>query len=274
MSKNQTPEHIYEPLGLKDLRGKIIIVTGAAGGIGSVIMLKLLAEGARAVGIDTKPFLGSELEERVSDVYQVDRDFSCHQGNAASPKAMRPIINSLVEIHGLVNFAGLLGADNEIGGSTLTVFDRMMEAHTKTTFTMTRLAVKKMLRGASVVSAGSVETDRPAAHVGAYAAAQGAKRALTRADAVTYGPQGIRVNMISPGYVQTAANLRRYAGMSDGGVEELEGLERLTLLNFVPPEDVANWVLWLLSSSSGNMTGQEFVLDGGASVPLVGQKKP
>ncbi len=271
------------------LKGKLVVVTGAGGGIGAPIVLALRNEGCKVVCVDLKPLAESELAGVVQD-----EGFQYLQGDAADLDAMQAALSPYLDVYGLVNCAGLLGGDLDMeGGKNVPNLLKMFKAHVMTTFVMTNIVADKIIRAAAEANKGdksaqkqkkgrqvgavvnilSVETSHPAPNVSMYSAGQGGKLAMTRADAVTFGPSGIKVNGIAPGYTETEANLRRYAEMGVSGQGEMEDLGDRTLLDFAQPDEIAFWTLVLLSPFTPNTTGEIVTVDGGNTLPLISQPK-
>ncbi len=245
-----------------EFEGKIVMVSGGANGIGAALVIRLLDQGASVIAVDTEPFNGSELEKQVTH-----DNLRFFQNDAADWQAMEKIFwdelsRKNLFLHGLVNNAGLLGGDASHGGRNLDAWHKMMRAHAQTTFVPTEACHPLMRKGGSIVNMGSIELLMAAPEVVLYTAAKGAVWGMTVAYATTLAPMGIRVNMVSPGNVNTERNKAQYR---EGEAKELmrrfEG--RTPLGRSVEPEEVADTVLFLLSKASSGITGQDIVVDCG-----------
>ena len=242
-----------------ELNGKKIVVTGAANGIGTAIFTSLLEEGAYPIGIDKESFNNSELEERIGS-YNLPKDYLYYQGDVSDDEVMKPIYKKLGLLYGLVNNAGLLGGDQTHGGRTIQAWHTMMNNHATAAFISTELAIKNMNEGGSIVNIGSLELDMAAPGVVLYTAAKGALLGMTVAYSTTLAENKIRVNMVSPGNVNTKRNMAQYTQNED----LIKGFENRTpLKRSVNPIEVANLVLWLLSNKSDAITGQNHRIDCG-----------
>lgn len=249
---------------MRDLQKKTVLVSGAANGIGAAVTRALLAKGAFVIGVDIEPFNGSELQR--NEVYTYPpKPFWFFQGDVANPFDIEAVAGRRLD--GLVNNAGLLGGDASHGGRTLESWNKMMRAHAQTAFVVTELAYPLMKNGGSIVNIGSIELLMAAPEVVLYTAAKGAVWGMTVAYATTLAPMGIRVNMVSPGNVNTERNKAQYQKAE--ARELMEHFEaRTPLKRSVEPKEVADTVLFLLSEKSSAITGQEIVVDCGYVRPL------
>lgn len=244
-----------------EMEGKKVLVSGAANGIGASVFLGLLVEEVFPIGIDLEPFEGSELQRKLDNsLFEKDKDLQFFTGDASDEEAMKRVLGLFNRVDGLVNNAGLLGNDNSHDGRSLESLNKMMRAHVQTAFILTELAYPKMTRGGSIVNIGSIELAMAAPNMVLYTAAKGAMLGMTVAYAATLGELGIRVNMVSPGNVNTERNSAQYKEMQD----LIRGFEGKTPLGrSVEPHEITDTVLFLLSRRSGATTGQDHVVDCG-----------
>ncbi len=246
------------------LENKQFVVSGAANGIGTAVMMALISEGAKPIGIDLEPFNKSELQKKIADfsgTWIRGQEFEFFQGDASQEPAMQQVIDNFSNLQGLINNAGLLGNDNLHGGRKLETLDKMLTAHVKTALVLTELAYPKMNVGSSIVNIGSIETAMAAPDVILYTAAKGALLGMTVAYSTTLAPS-IRVNMVSPGNVNTERNKAQY--VDDASRRILKNFEgRTPLGRSVEPIEVAHTILYLLSPLSSAITGQELIVDAG-----------
>lgn len=250
-------------LGLKD---KTYVVTGAAQGIGVQIAANLLEEGCHVIGVDLKDLKGSELEGMLTGNMGLRKPQSLdyHQGDASDLDLMKKYFDKFyrnqLSLHGLVNNAGLLGLESE---RNLEQWDRYMNAHAKTAFVMTEVCYPLMRKGGSIVNIGSIELEMCAKDAVLYTAGKGAVLGLTIGYAVTLADRNIRVNMISPGNVNTKKNVQQY--QDDPKTRQvIDKFEfRTPMKRSVEPREVANEVMFLLSDLSSGTTGQNRIVDCG-----------
>jgi len=253
-----------------NLSGRVAIVTGGSKGIGLAVVRGLRAEGARVVCASRTP--------PPEDVLHVPVDLTDPQGPAA-------VIAAAVEAFGgvdiLVNNAGGPPPDVALprfGFLGLSDDDwlRMFDFNLLSAVRMCREAIPSMLErgGGSIVNVSSVMARQPSAANVDYGAAKAALAHLTKSLAEEFGPQGVRVNIITPGPVRTpwwtdaggAADIFAAATgtdrdhVLDSGAPEMM---QLVTGRLIEPEEIADVVLLLASPRSASTIGAEFVVDGG-----------
>jgi NAD(P)-dependent dehydrogenase (short-subunit alcohol dehydrogenase family) len=247
---------------MKDmLIGKTAFVTGGTGGIGAAICERFAAEGAQVIAADLQPpgDLPKGVEYRSFDV--------------TDEKTIISTFNDLESKWGkldiLVNAAGI-EIEETIENTTLEQWNRIFAINVTGMFLTSKYALPllRQSKGASVINFGSYDGYIADPGLAAYCATKGAVHALTRAMACDHGPEGIRVNAICPGYVNTPM-LQSFFGDS-GDIETLKQAVRDVhpMRNFGEPEDVANLVNWLASDEARYASGQLWVLDGGLSAQV------
>lgn len=243
------------------LEGKTAFVTGGAGGIGAAICARFAAEGARVIAADLQ--LAGEL---VPGVEFVQFDVTREDG----------IISTFSELESrwdkldiLVNAAGI-EIEETIENTTLEQWNRIFAINVTGTFLTSKYALPLLRKSgsASLINFGSYDGYIADPGLAAYCATKGAVHALTRAMACDHGPEGIRVNAICPGYVNTPM-LQSFFGES-GDIESLKQAVRDVhpMRNFGEPEDIANLVNWLASDEARYASGQLWIIDGGLSAQV------
>jgi 3-oxoacyl-[acyl-carrier protein] reductase len=241
-----------------DFSGCRVLVTGGSSGIGAEIARAFLEAGARVAITGTRPS---------SSDY--DRDLSGYRYHALSlsdPGAVDRLAAAVEELDVLVNNAGA----NFPGGRNEAIPDVFEQSVAINLFGAYRLAVgcrDKLAQsgldgGASVINLASMSSFFAVPLVPGYAAAKAATVQLTKNLAVTWARQGIRVNAVAPGLIESGMT----APMK--GVEALEQphLARTPMGRWGTPQDIAPAVLFLASSAARFITGQTFAVDGGYSV--------
>ncbi|MBH1933207.1 SDR family oxidoreductase [Streptomyces sp. AV19] len=253
------------------LGSKTAVVTGASRGIGLATVRTLVAEGVRVVG--GARTVGPELAE--TGAVAVRADLSTPEGVATF---MEQALAELGGIDLLVNnvgagddlrLGGFLGADDE---QWRYVFDLNLMSAVR----VSRLALPSLVeRRGAVVNVSSVNGRLPAAGPVAYSAAKAALTALGKSLAEEFGPQGVRVNTVSPGVVRSSiwdgpdsfgGKAAAAAGVDDydAFLRALPGEFGITVGRIGEPSEVAALIAFLLSDRvAGYITGAEYVIDGG-----------
>ncbi len=245
-------------MGLLD--GERIIVTGAASGIGAAAARRMAAEGAKVALLDRDAdgvaVIASELDAPwvVVDVADTDR-----VGAAVDQAAQ-----ALGGLTSIFNNAGI-GNLKPLHTYSEKEFDLLINVNLKATWNGVRAAVRHLRDsgGGSIVNMASVSGIYPTRGEGPYAAAKAGTIALTRSAALEYGPDGIRVNCLAPGFIRT--NLTEFAFDNPAWVEPLE--RRTPLRRAGTADDVAKVAVFLCSDLAGYVTGQTVVVDGGSMLP-------
>lgn len=245
-------------MGLLD--GERIIVTGGASGIGAAAARRMVSEGARVAVLDRDAdgarVVATELDATAITVDVADTD--------AVATAVEDAAEALGGLTGIFNNAGI-GNLKPLHTYTEKEWDLLVDVNLKATWNGIR-AVVPYLRaagGGSIVNMASVSGVYPTRGEGPYAAAKAGTIALTRSAALEYGPDGIRVNCVAPGFIRT--NLTEFAFDNPAWVEPLE--RRTPLRRAGTADDVAKVVVFLSSDLAGYVTGQTVVVDGGSILP-------
>jgi meso-butanediol dehydrogenase/(S,S)-butanediol dehydrogenase/diacetyl reductase len=248
---------------MSDLFGKVIVVTGAAGGIGSAIASLAFDRGATVAAAGRDAAEVGRLEEVRSDQrwYPVQIDVADESSVAAGFAAVTDYAG---RVDGLVNNAGVL-IPNDVPTSSLAEFDAIFAVNVRGTYLCCRAALPIMIeQGAgSIVNIGSINSLGAEKKLALYAASKGAVLMLTKAIAFDHAAQGVRANLVCPGFVDTPLNVPHYEML--GGRDELER----SLAEFQPigrpiePREIADPVIFLLSDGASAMTGTAVVVDGG-----------
>ncbi len=244
---------------------RVLLVTGAASGIGRATALKLSAEGA---SIFLSDVVAEGLEETVKRAGEIASDptrIEFRICDIADEDQARECVATCVErfgrLDGLCNNAGVLGYSHAHEMS-LAFWRRILSVNLDGTFLMTREAIPHLLasRGA-IVNIGSTAGLAGLAYASAYSASKGAIHAFTRAIAVEYADRGLRANAICPASIDTG--MTKPTPMPEGANFAL--LERLGSLHGVAgPEVVADLVLFLASDEARHISGEEIRVDGAA----------
>ncbi len=255
------------------LNNKVAIVTGAGRGIGRATALLFAKEGAKLVLNDLRPEL---VQETASLIREQGGEPSVVVGDVANAKDVEALAKAAMERYGRIdildnNAAIYLPADFPTLAEE--EWDRLIDTNVKGTYLCCKIVIPEMIKGGggSIINLGSIVSfialDGPQNLAPAYVTSKGAVLQLTRALAVRYGRDNIRVNCVCPGFIETDMVDVALAGMSDSSQEREEirkaGEAAHALGRFGKPEEVANAVLFLASDESSFVTGSPLHVDGG-----------
>lgn len=252
------------------LEGKNALVTGGRGGMGRAIVARFLAEGATVYAADLTES-GSLAEPEPDGSRFLRMDVASEADVVAAMGQVRDDVGSLDV---LVN-AAAIEIEETIEDTTLAEWNRAFAVNATGTFLVSKHALP-LLRAAaregstaSVINFGSYDGFIADPSLAAYCATKGAVHALTRAMACDHGPEGIRVNAICPGYIDTPMLQSFFNGTGlHGGPRSVEQLQEAVrdvhpIRRYGTPDDIANLANWLASDEARYASGQLWILDGG-----------
>jgi len=258
-----------------NLKGKIALVTGGRGGIGRAIVSRFVHEGATVFAADL-------TEQGSLDQHTDDGSEFIKLDITSEPKViatMDQIQRAHSKLDILINAAGV-ELEKTIEDTTLDEWNQSFAVNVTGTFLTSKFALP-LLREASktdatssIINFGSYDGYIADPGLAAYCATKGAVHALTRAMACDHGPEGIRVNAICPGYIDTPMLQSFFegegSGAQGGNIESLQQAVRdiHPMRTYGTPTDIANLVAWLASDEARYASGQLWVLDGGLSAQV------
>jgi len=246
---------------------RVVLVTGSAGGIGRAVVNLFADKGWIVIGVDRNP-LGAGFPENglfiQNDISKADEMAEIYQ----KVEKFSPVL------HAVVNNAGMQ-ISKPIIETTVEEWDLTIATNLRPAFIGARYAHPLLVKAgkSAIVNVSSVHAIQTSASIAAYAASKGGILALTRAMAIEFAKDNIRVNAVLPGAVDTPM-LR--SGMDRGHVsgptitERLDNLARKTVNGRIgTPGEIANAIYFLADSDQSSfMTGQALVVDGGATARL------
>ena len=248
--------------GKQSLSGRVAVVTGGCGGIGTAVCARLAREGATVYAADLQ-----------GDDSVTPGEVMFHEQDVTSEDSAKSLMVHLDQQHGrldiLVNAAGV-EIEHTIEETSLEDWNRIFAINVTGTFLTSKhaLPLMRMAGGGSIINFGSYDGFIADPSLAAYCATKGAVHALTRAMACDHGPENIRVNAICPGFIDTPM-LQSFFG-SAGDIESLKSeVQRVhPIKRYGTPEDVAGLVNWLAGDEARYASGQLWVLDGGLSAQV------
>jgi NAD(P)-dependent dehydrogenase (short-subunit alcohol dehydrogenase family) len=247
------------------LKDRVAIVTGAASGIGAASATLFAAEGARValVDQDTEGLgqVAAALEARGSQVLTIPADVS---SDAEARAGVERVLGAWGRVDILMTAAGI-----SMGGTVDTIeesaWDRTFAVNVKGTYLWIHHAIKPMIaaRSGAIVTVGSQLAQSSPGRNAAYVASKGAIASFTKTMAVDHAAQGIRINALMPGVIDTpmpARSLKRYA---DPEAMRTFWKHRHPMGRIGQPEEVARAALFLACEDASFITGTLLFVDGG-----------
>lgn len=245
----------------QDFLGRVVVVTGAASGMGAATMALLRARGANVVAVDRNGELLAKVAGELGAMPVA--------GNVALSSFADDVVATACRefghVDGLVNAAGIIVRASGVE-TTDEQWTRMMEVNVGGTFFFCRAAILAMrdLGGSNsaIVNFGSIWGDLGSAGVAAYCASKGAVHNLTRALALDHAAEGIRINAVCPGEVNTPMlSSERLGPVTQEILDRLASTVPMGRL--AEPREIANVVVFLLSDAASYMTGTMVSVDAG-----------
>lgn len=245
-----------------DLTGRRALVTGSSRGIGLAIARSLLAAGAHVV------IHGRQAETAESAALALAEEF----GAGSTSTATFDITDEAAVVEGvaaieasgpidvLVNNAGVQHRQ-EMLEISLENWERVLRTDLTSAFLVGRTVARAMIerRSGAIVNICSVQTDLARPTIGAYTAAKGGLRNLTKAMTAEWAGSGVRVNGVAPGYIRTELT----QALVDDEAFNAWVLGRTPVGRWGEPEDIGGAVVWLASDASRFVSGQVVFVDGG-----------
>ncbi|CEA00570.1 short chain dehydrogenase [Pseudomonas saudimassiliensis] len=245
--------------------GKVVLVTGAANGIGKATALAFAAEGARLVLADIDSVNGEAV---AASIRENGGDAQFSQCNVVDGEQVKALIGMIETTYGRLdcafNNAGVEFEQSKLADAEETVFDRIMDVNVKGVWQCMRFEIPLMLKGGggAIVNTGSIAALGAAPRMSAYAASKHAVLGLTRSVAVEYARQGIRVNAVCPAVIDTDM-YRRAVELEPRRVDSIARLHPAGRVG--KAEEIAAAVLYLCSDGAAFTTGIALPVDGGST---------
>ena len=237
---SSSPAQVPAPLG-----GKVVVVTGAASGIGASTVEVLRSQGATVVGWD----LSGTPEAGPLDLTDA----------AAVRAAAQAVLDEHGQVDGLVNCAGIITANLPMEEIDPADFRRNFDVNVGGTVNASQaLHAALVASGGAVVNVASQAALVSLPHQAAYTASKGAVAALTRAMAIDWAEVGVRVNAVCPGFTATPMAIQQMTPELDAAVSR-----RVPLGRMFKPEEIGSVISFLVSPAASAVTGVVMAVDGG-----------
>lgn len=240
-------------------KGRSIIVTGVASGLGSALAREFAAEGGDVIGCDVNDEAGSAVMKGIGTYRHAD---------VSNEAEVAALVDSAVEAFGrldvLVNNAAIQ-VEKELADTTEEQLDRVLAVNLKGPFFGCKHAIRVMqpAGGGAIVNVASVVALAGDPMLAAYGAAKGGVVAMTKSAAVRYGRDGIRCNAVCPGDIQTPLVEAYFAAADDPAALRAQAEGEYPLGRIGQPREIARAVLFLASDDASFITGEALVVDGG-----------
>lgn len=248
-------------------KNKTVLITGAAGGVGKATVSYFNERGFRVIGVDRLPV----YEGYPQDGLYIQADISIHE-NLEMIYRQANLFTTTLDV--LVNNAAFQ-VTKPLIETSVEEWDAVMGSNLRSVFLGARLAYPLLKNdgGGAIVNVSSVHAVATSANIAAYAASKGGLLALTRAMAIEFAPDNIRVNAVLPGAVDTPmlrAGFHRGRENEASEEEQLAALAGKTVIKRVAdPAEIASVIYFMADpSQSSFITGQGLLVDGGATCRL------
>jgi NAD(P)-dependent dehydrogenase (short-subunit alcohol dehydrogenase family) len=245
------------------LKDRVAIVTGGGSGLGRAGALALAREGARVLVSDLNEAGANETVAMIADRSGAARVCVADAGNASEAERMvRQAVDVFGALHILYNNAGIAlpFEDGFTARVEPEVWDRVIRVNLSSVFYCSKYAIPEIAKagGGAIINTASSMAHLPLGGLDGYAASKGGVAMLTKSMAAGCGPMNIRVNAISPGYVDTPMN-----AMIWGNDDMKHAFERGHMMGLQTPEEIADIVVFLASDGARSLTGAVINCDRG-----------
>ena len=243
-------------------KDKIIVITGAANGIGRAASILLANEGAQIIAID-KDKKGLEKLKTKIKKRLISKNINCSNSNEINKN-----LKDIKKLDGLVNCAGIVPQGNLIDCS-IDEWEETIKTNLTSNFLITQYFMNKFLKRkkGSIVNISSVASSiKGVKRRLAYSASKAGIIGLTKSIAVDYAKKGIRCNVICPGTVDTPSWRKRVLSANNPAQARKDFNSRQIIGRVAKPEEISDLILFLLSDRSSFVTGSVYNIDGGMSL--------
>ncbi len=245
------------------MKDKVVLVTGAASGIGLVSAQFFAREGAKVMLSDVNDAAGEAAAEDIRKQGAEAAYVSCDVSQAEQVEAMvKACVSTFGRLDIAINNAGIGGAWARTGDYPLEDYHRVMAINVDGVFFGMKYQLPQMVAqgGGAIVNISSIAGLRGLSFNGPYTASKHAVIGLTKAASIEYASQNIRINAICPVFTQTPI-LDPILALDERTEDRLK--KNIPMRRFGKPEEIADAILWVCSEKATFITGQAYPIDGG-----------
>jgi NAD(P)-dependent dehydrogenase (short-subunit alcohol dehydrogenase family) len=261
-TSNQPRNPVNDTFSFRIMQGKVIVISGGAGGIGAEVSARLAAEGARLVIADLNAAQAEAQAAAIEIGGSRALGVACDITNPEECEALaQAAVKEFGRLDGMVNCAGFSKPHDSISLPPVD-WARMVDVQLNGAFYFAQACAKRMMEmgGGAIVFMTSTNAEAAFPRRAAYCCAKAGVAMLTKVLAIEWAEKGIRVNAVGPAYVATEMTQRNIAA---GNVNEAQIKGRIPLGRLAQPADVADAVSFLLSEKASFITGHSLYVDGG-----------
>jgi NAD(P)-dependent dehydrogenase (short-subunit alcohol dehydrogenase family) len=246
-------------------QGKVIIITGAGGGIGRATAQHFAKHGAKVVAADLKEDL---LEETASLIRDAGGEVTIHIADVTKEDVAKELVDLAVSNYGQLNYAfnnaGITGKSSPITETDANNWNTVLAVNLNGVFFGLKYQLQQLSKqgqGGAIVNTASTAGILGYPDIAAYVASKHAVIGLTKSAALEHAKAGIRVNAICPGVIKSPMTDGFSGGDAAALMKDMQPVGRVG-----QPEEVAELVMFLCNDNASFITGQPYVIDGGATI--------
>ena len=256
---------------MSNMKGKVVLITGASSGIGKATAEAFAEKGASVVVAARRK---EELDALVESIQKSGGKASAIKTDVSNAKSVEQMVAHAIKIYGqldyAVNNAGIEGEFNAITDLSEEDWDQVININLKGTFLCLKYQAKAMIdsgNGGAIVNIGSVNSFLGFPTGSAYVTSKHGLIGLTSSVSAELGPQGIRVNLLCPGIVDTPMHQRIRKDFGDE-IYDVGILPKVHLQRAGQPQEMAKTIVFLCSDESSYITGSTLTADGGLTLTM------
>jgi NAD(P)-dependent dehydrogenase (short-subunit alcohol dehydrogenase family) len=254
---------------MKQFTDKVVIITGAAHGIGEASAIKFAEEGASVAIVDMTTGDGEKVAASIRESGGIAQFFYADVSISADvQKAVDSIVAAFHRIDVLYNNASIyLAEDGAMADIEEEVWDKIMAVNLRSVYLVSKYVIPHMITGGggAIINTSSSNGIIGIPGADAYSASKGATAEISRSMAVEYGPKNIRVNCIAPAAIMTP--MLKFSNLNSTTFDEERFLKlRTPLRRYGTPEEIGDLAVFLASEKSSYLNGTVIVADGGITI--------